>query len=88
MAWFNTDNYDTRIYAVENDVMYSWSVPAFNGVGSKFYSVLKYKVKKNISLQMRYANTQYLDREVIGSGNNSILSSKLHEINLLISCGF
>ncbi len=88
MAWFNTDNYDARIYAVENDVMYSWSVPAFNGVGSKFYSVLKYKVKKNISLQMRYANTQYLDREVIGSGNNSILSSKLHEINLLISCGF
>lgn len=88
MAWFNTDNYDTRIYAVENDVMYSWSVPAFNGVGSKFYSVIKYKIKKNISLQMRYSNTQYLDREVIGSGNNSILSNKLHEINFLISCGF
>jgi len=87
-TWFNIDNYNSRIYAVENDVMYSWSVPAFSGVGSKYYGILKYKYQKNVSIQIRYAFTHYMDRKVIGTGNNTINSDKLHEINMLISCGF
>jgi hypothetical protein len=29
LQYFETDNYDSRIYAYENDVLYSYSIPAF-----------------------------------------------------------
>lgn len=87
IAFFNVRDYNARIYAVENDVLYNWSVPGFSGSGTKFYLLAKYKFR-NILLQGRYAITNYYDKKTIGSGYSAINSNKLHEINLLISYGF
>lgn len=87
ITFFNVNDYNARIYAVENDVLYNWSVPGFSGSGTKFYLLAKYKYK-NILLQGRYAVTNYYDKQTIGSGDSAINSNKLHEINLLISYGF
>ena len=32
---FNTDDWDSRIYAYENDLLYSFSIPALSGEGSR-----------------------------------------------------
>ncbi len=87
VTFFNIKDFNARIYAAENDVLYSWSVPGFSGSGTKFYALTKYKYK-NMFLQCRYAFTTYYDRQTIGSGYTTVNSNKLHEINLLISYGF
>ena len=71
-AVFDTDGFDSRIYAYENDVLYSFSIPAYSGQGSRFYLVARYKGIRRVTLEARYAYTYYTDRVQIGSGNELI----------------
>ncbi|MBE9512403.1 MAG: helix-hairpin-helix domain-containing protein, partial [Bacteroidetes bacterium] len=41
-AIFDTDSYNTRIYTYENDVLYSFSVPALFSKGTRSYLLVKY----------------------------------------------
>lgn len=72
LQYFETDNYDTRIYTYENDVLYSYSIPMVYGKGYRYYLNLRYNLFKDVSLWARLAQTRYLDREVIGSGLDKI----------------
>ena len=71
-AVFDTDTYDERIYAYENDVLYAFSIPAYYYRGSRFYVMLKYKVSRWLDLWLRIANTRYDNRRTIGSGLDEI----------------
>lgn len=67
-AIFDTDDYDSRIYAYENDILYEFYIPAFYQKGTKFYVNVRYDVTRNITAEFRYART-YLDNvDEIGSG--------------------
>ncbi|MCO6496053.1 MAG: helix-hairpin-helix domain-containing protein [Chitinophagaceae bacterium] len=72
LQYFETDNYDTRIYSYENDVLYSYSIPMVYGKGFRYYLNLRYNLFKDVSLWTRIAQTRYLDRDVIGSGLDKI----------------
>jgi hypothetical protein len=37
----SSDNYESRIYAYENDVLYGSSIPAFSGKGTRIYIIYK-----------------------------------------------
>lgn len=71
-AWFNTDSYDSRIYAYENDLLYTFSVPAFYGKGIRTYINLKYRISKKAECWIKFGNTLWTDRETISSGYNEI----------------
>ncbi len=79
-ALFDCPTYDSRIYAYERDVLYAFSIPAYNGVGFRYYILLQWKVKKGIDLWIRYENTTYTDRDVIGSGRDEILGNTRSQI--------
>lgn len=72
MAIFDTDDFDNAQYAFERDVLYAFSVPAYNGIGTRQYIVIQYKPLKKLTLWAKYARTHYRDRDVIGSGSESI----------------
>lgn len=58
---FDTDSYNSRIYAYENDVLYAYSVPSNSGKGTMFYLNLRYKSIKNFSCELRFSyKLQYL----------------------------
>lgn len=40
---FNTPDFESRIYAYENDVLYAFSIPAMYGNGNRFYMVMTAK---------------------------------------------
>ncbi len=67
-ALFDTDDYDTRIYAYENDVLFSFSVPAYYGRGVRYYFNASYDINRRLTLWLRFAQTYFSDREVISSG--------------------
>lgn len=67
-AIFDTDGFDSRIYAYENDVLYAFSFPFYSDKGHRAYIVARYRVNRNIDLQARLAHTIYTNRHEIGSG--------------------
>jgi hypothetical protein len=79
-ACFDTDSWNTRIYAYENDVLYSFSVPAYYMKGQRLYLNLRYSVTKQISLWLRASQTRYSNRETIGSGITEIDGNRQTEI--------
>lgn len=87
-AIFDAADYDTRFYAYENDVLYAFSVPAYYGRGTRFYLNMSYKLNRNVAFWLRYAVTTFSDRNVISSGNDSILSNKRSEIKAQVRVTF
>ncbi len=67
-ATFETKSNDTRIYAYETDVLYMFSIPAYYGRGTRFYSVIHFKPMKKVDVWLRYAQTTWYDRKVVSSG--------------------
>ena len=67
-ALFDAKDYNTRIYAYESDVLYSFSVPALYGKGMRVYLLGKVKLFNALTLYARIGRTIYSDREEIGSG--------------------
>lgn len=67
-AIFDAKDYNARIYAYENDVLYSFSVPALYGKGMRVYLLGKVKLFDALTLNARIGRTIYSDRDEIGSG--------------------
>jgi len=80
LAYFNTDSYNARIYAYENDLLYTFSIPAYYGKGFRTYLNLKYSISKKIDFWLKVANTSWNDRETISSGNNEIMGNNKTEL--------
>jgi hypothetical protein len=71
-ALFQSDTWNARLYAYENDVLYSYSIPAYYGKGARIYSIFKFDVRRNIDVWFRIAQWTYTDRDFISSGNSMI----------------
>jgi hypothetical protein len=72
VALFQIDDFDTRIYTYENDVLYSFSVPGFFDKGMRWYLNLKIKAAKGLDVWFRVAQTYFENRQTIGSGLDMI----------------
>ena len=70
--WFDIQDFDARIYTYENDVLYDFFVPFFNGNGIRYYVNLRYKISRPITLELRWAQTRFFDRTSISSGLTEI----------------
>ncbi|MES1215723.1 MAG: helix-hairpin-helix domain-containing protein [Bacteroidota bacterium] len=82
LQYFETDGYNSRIYAYENDVLYSYSIPAFFDKGFRYYLTLNYDLSKKISFWLRIAQTIYKDKKSVGSGLDEIEGNKRSELKL------
>jgi hypothetical protein len=82
LQYFETDGYNSRIYAYENDVLYSYSIPAFFDKGFRYYFTLNYDISKKMSLWLRWAQTIYRDQNTIGSGLDEISGNHKSEIKV------
>lgn len=81
-AIFDTDTYNTRMYAYENDLLYNFSVPAYYYKGSRFYFNCRYRFSKAFLLEARFARTTFYNRETVGSGLELINGNKRSEVKL------
>lgn len=87
--FFDAASYDNRIYAYERDVLYGFSVPAFNGRGSRFYLNLRYDPLPQLSCYFKVSQTAYADgRETVGSGHESIQGTRRTDMRLLFRWKF
>ena len=73
---FNSDDWDSRLYSYENDLLYSFSIPALSGEGSRSYMMAKWEISDIMELRVKYGLTTLI---VNGTGmeNNKELKIQL-----------
>jgi hypothetical protein len=59
-AIFDTDDFDSRVYAFENDLFAAVSIPAFSGRGTRWYCNLHWRVNRWLRLDARAEETKVL----------------------------
>ena len=57
LAYFDTDGYNSRLYAYENDVLYAFSIPALYDRGIRTYLNFRQKVGTNFTFWLKLAST-------------------------------
>ncbi|RXK62489.1 helix-hairpin-helix domain-containing protein [Lacibacter luteus] len=84
LQYFETDDYNSRIYAYENDVLYGFSIPPFSDKGYRYYLNLNYDVSKKLSFWLRWAQFIYVGKSTVGSGLDEISDNKRTEVKLQV----
>jgi len=82
IAWFDTQSYNSRIYAYENDLLYTFSIPAYFDKGIRTYLNMKYKIGKKTEIWFKMGKTILDNAETMGSGYNEIKGNKKTEVKL------
>lgn len=79
IAYFDTDSYDVRLYAYENDLTYFFTINSYYDQGFRWYLLVKYRIW-SIDFQLRISRTLYDNKTVIGSGLEEIQGNSKTEI--------
>jgi len=69
---FNTDDWLSRIYTYENDLLYSFSIPALAGEGSRSYVMAKWKISDFAELRIKYGMTSLVTNGKSGENTDEI----------------
>ena len=84
VALFDTDGFQSRMYAYEHDLLYSFSVPALFDQGHRSYLLLQYAPFPSLSIGAKYGVTWYPHRDTVGSGLNATDGNQAREVRLQI----
>ncbi|MXV15532.1 helix-hairpin-helix domain-containing protein [Hufsiella ginkgonis] len=85
-AVFDTPSFNSRVYAYENDILYGYSVPAFQNSGTRFYINLRFRLSRHVDVWFRYAVTRYTHLDEIGSGMDRITGNRKQDFK--VQCRF
>jgi hypothetical protein len=88
IAWVHTPSYDTRLYAFEPTLAYSFSLPAYYDPSMRNLALLSYTLSKHWELGIKIARTQYFEKETSGSGLDLIPKSHKTDIGLQLIYGY
>jgi hypothetical protein len=88
LAYFDTKDYNSAIYAYENDVSRSFTVLPYYSRGKRFYINLSYPILKNGSLEARFARTYLTKGDGFGSGLDKIEGNVRTDIKIQFRMGF
>ena len=68
---FDAREWNNRIYAYENDVLYAYSIPNVYGLGGRFWLNARYKINDTFSLYLRVSETIYQKAWAVEHNKNS-----------------
>ncbi|WP_229374537.1 ComEA family DNA-binding protein [Fibrella rubiginis] len=88
VAYFSTDDYDSRQYVYERDVLYAFSFPAYADQGFRHYLLARYQLNQHLDIWFRYARTDLLNQPDIGSGLDLINSPHKTEMKMQVRWRF
>lgn len=81
IAWFNIDDYKSRIYTYEHDMPSLFFIPSFSGIGMRYYLISSYRLTKNCTFYAKIAQARFSNDVVaISIGENEITGN--HKSNL------
>ena len=82
VALFGTDDYDSRQYVYERDVLYAFSFPAYFNRGVRHYLLAQYSLSRHLDVWVRWARTDYTNADTVGSGLDQISAPHKSEVKV------
>lgn len=83
MAIFDTDDFDSRQFVYERDVLYFFAVPAFHRRGVRYYITTRLHANSTYSFWLKWAQTRFTDQKFIGSGLDRIEGNTRTDVRLM-----
>ena len=82
-AIFDTQSYNSRLYIFENDVLYSYAVPAIYDKGQRAYLLINWDITKKFEIWIKLSQSIFDNQYVIQQGSlNEIDSNHKTEFKL------
>ena len=69
---FSTESWDSRLYTYENDLLYSFSIPALSGDGSRSYIMAKWDIRHFGEVRIKYGLTEVTEKNGAGNFNDEV----------------
>ena len=88
VALFGTDNYDSRQYVYERDVLYAFSFPAYFDQGVRHYLLVQYSLNRHMDIWMRWARTDLSNQQTVGSDLDQINAPHKTEVKVQVRWRF
>ncbi|MFK7923613.1 MAG: ComEA family DNA-binding protein [Bacteroidia bacterium] len=83
-ALFDTDDFDSRIYAYENDILGFFSIPPYYRTGNRYYLIFNWKPTRKIEFWGRVAQSRFQDEQTVGSGLQAVNGPNQTEFKLQV----
>jgi hypothetical protein len=87
-ALFQTEDFDNRQYVYENDVYLVFSLPSYDGTGTRSMMMIQYSASKQLSFYIRYARSYYSDKQEIGSGLEKVDGNTKNDVKFQVVLRF
>ena len=84
LTLFDTDGFDARLYAFENDLTGVFSIPALNGRGVRAYVLLSAEPVGRVTVQAKVAATWLRNVTRIGSGTSEVRGNRVSDLGLQV----
>ncbi|MEO8771438.1 MAG: helix-hairpin-helix domain-containing protein [Ferruginibacter sp.] len=82
LQYFQTDGYNSRLYAYESDVLYYFSIPVFYDKGYRYYFNINYDITRKLSVWGKWGQFIYSNKTSVGSGLDEIKGNKKSEARI------
>ena len=82
VALFGTDDYDSRQYVYERDVLYAFSFPAYFNRGIRHYLLIQYRPSQHLDVWVRWARTDLTNQQTVGSDLDQISAPHKSEVKI------
>ncbi len=87
-ALFDTPSFDARIFAYESDLIYTFSIPAYFGTGTRWYGMLRYKFRNKMEIWARISQFDFRNQSTVLSGLNEIEGNTRTDFRLMFRVRF
>ena len=88
-AVFDTQGYNSRLYAFENDIPYSYSVPLHYYKGQRFYVLVNWDATRKLEISVKISNTIYDNQKIVHEGSlNQINANHQTELKFQVRAKF
>ena len=87
-TYFDTDDYDSRVYVYEKGLLYTFYTPSFSGNGFRCSAHVRYDFGQRLMLLAKLGHTVYRDRDEISSGNDLIRGNQKTDLQVQVRVKF
>ncbi len=88
ITFFDTDDYDSRVYQFENDVPHVLTNQMLYGKGNRWYICMIFNIMKLWRFGVKYSVTNYEYVDSIGSAQDKILGNSIRSFNIQIETNY
>ncbi len=87
-SYFDTDDYDSRIYINEKNILYGFGFPMLYGQGLRYNLISQLKIGANWTIEAKYALTNYANKKTISSGLQEIKGNVQNDLWLQVRLSY